>query len=49
MNKLWKILSYRQDNRSNFVESLLAERGIKTKKEKEIYNISDAIRNRMEN
>ncbi|SIQ74000.1 single-stranded-DNA-specific exonuclease RecJ [Halanaerobium kushneri] len=41
MNKLWKILSYRQDNRSNFMESLLADRGIKTKKEKEIYLNAD--------
>ena len=37
MDKLWKIISYRQDKNQNFIDQLLAERGIKSQQEKEIY------------
>ena len=37
MNKIWKMLSYEEAESSNFLDKLLAERGISSQLEKEIY------------
>ncbi|MFW5687168.1 MAG: single-stranded-DNA-specific exonuclease RecJ [Halanaerobium sp.] len=41
MNKLWKLLSYRQNNDIKVIDQLLVERGINSQLEKEIYLNSD--------
>ena len=41
MNKIWKMLSYQENESIGFLDKLLSERGIHSQLEKEIYLNSD--------
>ena len=41
MNKIWKILSYQEDKNIDFLDKLMAKRGVNSQTDKEIYLNSD--------